>query len=50
MTRRLLIALASAVLLLASLGGHALADSSGIPTDPCAPGLDDSSWVPPNPI
>jgi hypothetical protein len=50
MTRRLLIALASAVLLIASLGGHALADSTGIPTDPCVPGLDNSSCIPPDPV
>jgi hypothetical protein len=49
MTRRLLIVLASAVLLLANLGGHALADSSGIPTDLCVLALD-SSCIPPDPI
>jgi len=39
MTQKLMIALASAVLLLASVGGHAFA----IPGDPCIPSFDDSS-------
>ena len=47
MTRKLIIALASAVLLLASFGGHAFA----LPGDPCIPGLDASSCdAPPNPV
>ena len=46
MSRKLIIAVASAVLLLASLGGHAFAQ----PGDPCIPGLTDSSCIPPDPI
>jgi hypothetical protein len=44
MLRRLMIVLTLAVLMLTSLGGHAVAN------DPCIPGVDDSTCIPPNPI
>ena len=44
MLRRLIIVLALVVMVLTSLGGHALA------YDPCIPGVDDSACIPPNPV
>jgi hypothetical protein len=50
MFRKLMIVVASAVLLLTSLGGHAVAQGANTAPNQCIPEVDGSACIPPNPV